>query len=90
MNDIAVKLTSEHPRWTVQFSFRCKDEHQHRIVSSLGLLASDVVRTYLSVLIPDAEVLEPPGTPVRTAAFPSRASARKFISTFGGKLVPAG
>jgi hypothetical protein len=30
------------------------------------------------------------GTPIRVATFPSRAAARKFITTWGGRLLPAG
>jgi len=91
MNKAAAKHTPERHRWTVQLvEFRCKDEHQRRAVDGLGIMAHEVVRIWLQVVTPGAIVHEPPATPVRTAVFLSRAAARRFITTFGGKLLSAG
>jgi hypothetical protein len=89
MSKIAAQHSSGRHSWIVDFSFRCKDERQRRAIDSLGLLAHDVIRLWVQTVIPGAIVIEPPGKPVRTAAFLSRAAARRFIAAFGGKLLPA-
>jgi hypothetical protein len=74
-------------RWIVRLAFRFKNQAQAETVQSLGKLAWDVVRLWCDVRIPDARVFEPQGTPIESIGFPTRASARRFIATWGGRIV---
>jgi hypothetical protein len=73
-------------RWIVDFKFRIADERQRSVIDDLGLLAHDVVRTWLRVILPDSHVFEQQGQPISRVVFPTRAAARRFIATWGGRL----
>ncbi len=75
-------------RWVVRFAFWYKNQAQADAVQALGGLAFDVVRLWLDVLVADAQVFQPPGESVETIGFPTRASARRFVRTWGGRLHP--
>jgi hypothetical protein len=85
----AQRYTPECPPWAVEFSFRVRDDRQARALSQCGLLAYDVVRTYLSVLLPDSLVLESEGTPIKQVLFRTRHDMRRFQKVWGGKALPA-
>ena len=74
-------------RWFVRFAFRIKSQAQADAVQSLGELAWDVVRLWCDVLLPDARVFEPQDLPIESIEFRTRASARRFIHVWGGKMV---
>jgi len=74
-------------RWHVRFAFRIRNQTQAEAVQRLGDLAYDVVRLWCDALIPDARVYEPPGEPIETIGFPTRASARRFTQVWGGRLL---
>jgi hypothetical protein len=80
------KNDTAFPRWVVQFSFKFRDDAQRRAVEGLGLLAHEVVRIWLDVVVPDASVNGPPGTPIQQVFFRRRANARRFMSCWGGRL----
>src|SRR5580700_3620054 len=73
-------------RWIVRFAFRYQNQAQADAVRSLGGLACDVVRLWCIALVPGARVFEPPGEPIKTIGFPTRASARRFIKVWGGRI----
>ena len=75
-------------RWQVEFSFRCTNEHQRKVLEDLGIIAHETVRQWIEIIIPGAYVLEPSGTPIRRVFFLSRAGARRFRQTWGGRIVP--
>ena len=81
---------SDDRRWMVEFAFRFNDACQRSVVEELGMLAHDVVRLWVDVITPGACVLEPARTPIRYVRFPTRSAARKFVRTWGGKLVTGG
>jgi len=89
MSNIAAKHILERRPWTVDFAFRCKDEHQRRLIDSLGLVAHEVVRVWLDVITPGAVVRDPPGNPIGHVLCPSREAARRLCRTFGGHIVSA-
>lgn len=74
-------------RWLVRFGFRIKSHAQANAVNSLGELSWDVVRLWFNVLLPDAHVFQPTGTPIETISFRTRLAARRFIRTWGGRMV---
>ena len=74
-------------RWLVRFDSRIKSEAQADAVNSLGELSWDVVRLWFNVLLPDAHVFQPTGTPIETISFRTRLAARRFIRTWGGRMV---
>jgi hypothetical protein len=90
MSETSAKHTPERPRWTVQFSFRCEDEQQRRVIDGLGLLAHDVVRAYLKALMPDSIILELEGALIKQILFRRRRDMRRFHAVWGGKLLRAG
>jgi hypothetical protein len=90
MSNIAAKHFPKRRRWVVDFSFRVRDDGQSRALAACGLLAHDVVRTYLNVLLPGSLVLEPDGTPIKQILFRTRRDMRRFQGVWGGKLLPAG
>jgi hypothetical protein len=86
MSNIVAKHSPKRHRWIVEFAFRVRDDRQSRALTACGLLTHEVVRLWVQIVTPGAVVHEPPGTPVKTVLFASRASARRFASTFGGKI----
>jgi hypothetical protein len=73
-------------RWIVKLHFRCDNDRQRSVIDNLGPLAHDVVRLWLRVILPDARLVEQQDRTIRHVAFPSRAAARRFVATWGGKL----
>jgi hypothetical protein len=77
-----------HHRWVVEFVLQIADEMQQQALERLGVsLVHEIVRLFLTVLIPDAHVLEPPGQLICRISFPNRANARRFIAQWGGRII---
>jgi hypothetical protein len=90
MNKHAINFSNidlSNHRWIVEFSFRFADDHQRSVVKELGIQAHHAVRLWIDVLTPGACVMEPVGTPIKYVAFLSRSAARRFVKSWGGKLV---
>ena len=87
MTNLSPKQIPDPHRWIVRFAFGFKNQAQADAVHSLRQLAQDVVRLWLEVLVPDANAFEQPGVPIETIGFPTRALARRFITTWGGRLL---
>jgi len=69
-------------RWIVEVSLKFKP-------AELGLdlgVVGDVVRAWLAATSPAAYVVERRGTPVKHVQLPTRASARRFIRVWGGRV----
>ena len=78
-------------QWIVEFRVRPPDERQIRMMNAVGpLMFFKVAGLWLSVLAPDARVLEQDGMAIRRIEFPTRAMARKFIATWSGRLKQTG
>jgi hypothetical protein len=82
-------ITPAHGPWIVEFtSFRVRNEKQRQAIESLsGPVLDEVLKIWLRVAAPGAYVVERPGTPIRTARFPRRSDARKFVAIWGGQIV---
>jgi len=82
---------NDHGRWTVEFTdFRVRDEHQRRVLESVSrdtLLA--ILRIWLKIITPGAQVIEQADSAAWTIVFPTRSQARHCVATFGGKLKAA-
>jgi hypothetical protein len=77
-------LMDQH--WIVAVRFRCADERQRSVIDGLGPLTHDVVGLWLQIILPEAQVAEYQDRMIRHVAFPTRAQARRFIATWGGKM----
>jgi hypothetical protein len=78
-------------QWIVEFRVRPPDERQIRMMNAVGpLMFFKVAGLWLSILAPDARVLEQDGMAIRRIAFPTRSMARKFIATWSGRLKQIG
>jgi hypothetical protein len=87
-SDRPQKHRHDNYRWVVDFSLRIANDDQRRVVDALGIArVHDVVKTWLAVLAPGACVVDLPNEPIRRIAFSTRASARRFKVTWGGRIV---
>ena len=79
---------NDHGRWVVEFAdFRVQDEHQRRVLESVSRdTLSAVLRIWLRIITPGAQVIEREGSSVWTGLFQTRSQARHFVACFGGKL----
>lgn len=74
--------------WMVEFRVRPPDERQIRMINAVGpQMFFNVAGLWLSVITPDARILEQDGIAIRRIEFPTRALARKFVATWSGKVV---
>ena len=82
-------IIQNHGRWIVEFSdFRVRDDRQRRAIESLDRpLLDRVLEIWVTVVTPEARIVERPGTPVRTVQCVRRSDARKFVATWGGRVV---
>jgi hypothetical protein len=83
-------ITPQHDaashRWHVRFDdFRCRDDRQREATAEVGALAFDVLRLWLKVITPNAQVLEPQGSSVRHILFSRRSDMRRFTQVWGGR-----
>ena len=78
----------QHRPWMVELALRVADHKQQQAVDRLGVsLVHEIVRLFLTVLMPEVQVLEPPGEPIRRICFPTRTMARRFMAQWGGRMV---
>ena len=78
-------------QWIVEFRVRPPVERQICMMNTVGpLMFFKVAGLWLSVLAPDARVVEQDGMAIRRIEFPTRAMARKFIATWSGRLKQTG
>lgn len=74
--------------WVVRFDdFRCRDDRQREAISGLdrGVL-DEVLGIWLTVVTPGA-AFDLEGASPNLIFFRARSQARKFVTTFGGKLI---
>jgi hypothetical protein len=75
-------------RWVVQFEdFRYRNDRQRKAIESLdrGVL-NRILTIWLKVITPGA-AFDPDATSPNLIRFPVRSFARRFVSTFGGRLI---
>jgi hypothetical protein len=92
MSKVQIETNNDSRKWIVEFTdLRVQNDHQRRVAESLdrGTLFS-ILKMFLRVATPGAQVLEQHGTAAMKIMFPSRAASRKFRSSLGGRLLSAG
>ena len=73
--------------WVVDFMIRPSDKRQARLIDVVGpLMFYRLAGLWLKVIAPTARELESDEVAARRFAFPTRAIARKFRRTWGGRL----
>jgi hypothetical protein len=84
-------IAQEHRQnlpWIVEFhEFRYRDDSQREAIESLdrGVL-SEILKIWLTVLTPGA-AFDLNGASPNLIFFRARSQARKFVATFGGRLI---
>src|SRR5580700_5623065 len=86
--DTSARHDVEGPRWLVQFDgIRMRTERQRDAIANLDPdLLRRVLEIWLKVLTPDAS-LERQSAPHNLISFRVRSDARRFIASFGGRLL---
>ena len=83
--------SDNHPknyRWIAEYSFKIKNDAARELMQSLRPdIISDVVRLWLKVITPDAQVLGPADAPIQRVSFARRRDLRRFISNWGGRTI---
>jgi hypothetical protein len=81
--------TKSNRTWVVEFSEpRCDDQRQAAALKQVGTtLLHQVIRKFVVAVMPDAEVVDANGTPVRTVRCVRRSDARKFVAAWGGRIL---
>ena len=77
--------------WVVEFvEPRLKNQQQADALRKIkSSVLHHLIRVYVNAVLPDSEIAEPIGTPVRTIRCIRRSDARKFVRTWGGRIVAA-
>jgi hypothetical protein len=88
MSNTPPSYTNRHP-WIVEFvEPRSKNQQQANALQKIDFsVLHELIRIYLNVVLPDAEIAEPIATPIRTIRCVRRSDARKFIRTWGGRII---
>jgi hypothetical protein len=78
-------------RWAVEFTdLQVRNEHQRRVAQSFDRRSlSGILKLWLKVVTPGAQIIEQKRTDALTIQFPSRDGSRKFRSCFGGRPLSA-
>jgi hypothetical protein len=79
---------NQHP-WIVEFNEpRCENQQQADALQKIGVgCLHRLIRAFIAAVLPDAEVLDAEDRLVRTVLCVRRSDARKFVATWGGRIV---
>jgi hypothetical protein len=80
---ISPKHDPDGRRWCVEVSLKFEPEELDLDPGVVG----DVVRVWIAATSPEAVVIERRGTPLRHVFLRNRASARRLIKVWGGRIV---
>jgi hypothetical protein len=86
--DTIAQEDSHNRPWIVEFhEFRCKDDRQREAIEGLdrGVL-NEILRIWLQLRTPGA-AFDPHGASPNLISFRARSEARRFVSSFGGRLI---
>jgi|HubBroStandDraft_1064217.scaffolds.fasta_scaffold43898_2 hypothetical protein len=81
--NISPKHDPDRRRWCVEVSLKFDPDE-------LGLdpgVVADIVREWLAATSPGSQVVERRGTPIRHVLVRNRASARKLMRVWGGRII---